>query len=116
MDRHSLTSDPQPPLSHRYVAGVLKDGKSQSTAMLITNTAINTASHCCPLQESCTCAHCRPLSNSGPVCSIWTRQPPAGGEVLQTPAQTGTQLRARERRRDLSRSGLLAGTPEPVGV
>lgn len=27
MDQHSLTSDPRPPLSHRYVAGVLKDGK-----------------------------------------------------------------------------------------
>ena len=63
MDRHSLTSDPQPPLSHRYVAGVLKDGKSQSTAMFITNapllsTLLVTVARCRRAAPVPTAGHC----------------------------------------------------------
>lgn len=57
MDKHTLTSTPQPPSSHRYVAGVLKDGKQphSSTAHHIQHMHMYTLP-----KASSTCALCMP--------------------------------------------------------
>ena len=110
MDHYSLTSSPQSRLSHRYVAGVLREG--EYIVCPDTHTCDRSS---CEHQVSSISVRCKGLCSYVPVWPTWTRPQQAGSRQMQPltlQPLTEKPLRVKGKRLNRLLSNLLAETLE----